>query len=169
MSDTLRIALKGSGKVRVSIQQGSNKDFFLEAIEDWERLTSVQRAVIKAEELAEAADPDTLIWEVLKNLVQECHINREVRKQIAAPLERVQELAQAEKDRRLVVLPCKVGDMVYQTNGLDIYESEVRKIVFDTDNIAFDESAIGKSIFLTREEADAALKKREETGNEHEH
>ena len=87
----------------------------------------------------------------------------------AMPLERAQELAQAEKDGRLVVLPCKVGDMVYQTNGLDIYESEVRKIVFDTDNIAFDESAIGKSIFLTREEADAALKKREAEGNEHEH
>lgn len=84
MSDTLRIALKGSGEVRVSIQQGNNKDFFLEAIEDWARLTSVQRAVIKAEELEAAEDPDTLIWEVLQKLVQECHINREVRKQIDA-------------------------------------------------------------------------------------
>lgn len=84
MSDTLRIALKGSGKVRVSIQQGNNKDFFLEAIEDWARLTSVQRAVIKAEELAEAADPDALIWEVLQKLVQECHINREVWERVAA-------------------------------------------------------------------------------------
>lgn len=84
MSDTLRIALKGSGEVRISIQQGNNKDFFLEAIEDWARLTSVQRAVIKAEELEAAEDPDTLIWEVLQKLVQECHINREVRKQIAA-------------------------------------------------------------------------------------
>ena len=84
MDDTLRIALKGSGKVRVSIQQGNNKDFFLEAIEDWARLTSVERAVIKAEELEAAEDPDALIWEVLKKLVQECHINREARKQIAA-------------------------------------------------------------------------------------
>lgn len=84
MSDHLRIALKGNGKIRVSIQQGNNKDFFLEAIEDWARLTSVKRAVIKAEELAAAEDPDRLIWETLKNLAQECHINREARVRIAA-------------------------------------------------------------------------------------
>ncbi len=29
------------------------------------------------------------------------------------PLERAKELAQAEKDRQLMVLPCKVGDMVW--------------------------------------------------------
>lgn len=82
MSDKLRIALKGNGIVRVSIQQGNNKDFFLEAIEDWERLTKASRAVIKAGELAAAEDPDGLIWETLKNLVQDCHINREVRERI---------------------------------------------------------------------------------------
>lgn len=84
MGDTLRIALKGSGKVRVSIQQGNNKDFFLEAIEDWARLTKAGRAVIKAGELAAAEDPDGLIWETLKTLVQDCHINREVRERITA-------------------------------------------------------------------------------------
>lgn len=84
MSDTLRTALKGSGRIRVSIQQGNNKDFFLEAIEDWARLTKAGRAVIKAGELAEAEDPDGLIWETLKTLVQDCHINREVRERVAA-------------------------------------------------------------------------------------
>lgn len=84
MSDKLRIALKGGGIVRVSIQQGSNKDFFLEAVEDWGRLTSVERAVIKADQLAAAEEPDGLIWETLKALVQECHINREARERIAA-------------------------------------------------------------------------------------
>lgn len=76
------------------------------------------------------------------------------------PVARLRELSQAEKDGRLVELPCKVGDKIYQTDGLDIYESEIRKIVFDTDNIAFDENAIGKSVFLTREEAEAELKRK---------
>ena len=70
----------------------------------------------------------------------------------------VQELLQAEQDGRLVVLPCKVGDTVYQIDAERVYESEVKWIIFDCDDIAFDERAIGGSIFLTREEAEAALK-----------
>lgn len=63
-----------------------------------------------------------------------------------------------------VHLPCKVGDKVYQTDGIRIYESTIRTIeissartVYFTDNIAFDKRAIGDSIFLTREEAEKAL------------
>ena len=67
------------------------------------------------------------------------------------------ELAQAEQDGRLVVLPCKVGDTVYQIDAERVYESEVKWIIFDCDDIAFDERAIGGSIFLTREDAEAAL------------
>ena len=54
----------------------------------------------------------------------------------------------------VIVLPCKVGDTVYQLDTAgDIYESEITKIIYDTNGIAFDETAIGKSIFLTREDA----------------
>jgi hypothetical protein len=56
--------------------------------------------------------------------------------------------------------PCKVGDVVYQTDGCRIYESTVREIIYDTDGIAFDETAIGTSVFITREEAEAALAER---------
>ena len=63
-----------------------------------------------------------------------------------------------------VKLPCKVGDMVYQTDGIRTYESTIGKIdisstntVYCTENISFDERAIGNSIFLTREEAEKAL------------
>ena len=70
----------------------------------------------------------------------------------------VRELVQAEQDGRLEVLPCKVGDTVYQIDAERVYESEVKWIIFDCDDIAFDERAIGGSIFLTREEAEAALK-----------
>ena len=69
------------------------------------------------------------------------------------------------KDRnRFVELPCKVGDTVYQTDGIRIYENKIERIIFDTNNIGFDETSIGKSIFLTREEAERALKERENNG-----
>ena len=74
------------------------------------------------------------------------------------PFDRLLELADADRAGRLVVLPCKVGDTVYQIDAERVYESEVKWIIFDCDDIAFDERAIGGSIFLTREEAEAALK-----------
>lgn len=68
----------------------------------------------------------------------------------------------------VIVPPCKAGDTVYQTDGVRIYESCITEIdifsfvtVFYTDGVAFGEEAIGKSIFLTREEAEAKLKERE--------
>ena len=73
------------------------------------------------------------------------------------PFDRLLELACADKAGRLVVLPCKVGDTVYQIDAERVYESEVKWIIFDCDDIAFDERAIGGSIFLTREEAEAAM------------
>ena len=61
--------------------------------------------------------------------------------------------------------PCKVGDVVYQTDGVNIYESKVceislskRAVIYYTENaVAFDETALGKSIFLTKEEAEGKL------------
>lgn len=66
--------------------------------------------------------------------------------------------------------PCKVGDTVYQTdtNGTKIFCSTIRSIIFgeriiyDTDGVAFDEQAIGKSIYLSKEEAEAHLRKLQE-------
>ena len=74
------------------------------------------------------------------------------------PIDHIRDLLQAEKNGRMVVLPCKVGDTVYQIDAERVYESEVKWIIFDCDDIAFDERAIGGSIFLTRDEAEAALK-----------
>ena len=82
----------------------------------------------------------------------------------AMPLERAQDLAQAEKDGRLVVLPCKPGQMVWT-------ESPVRGLAysFRAPDIAWiieNTERFGREIFLTREEAEAALKKMEEADNE---
>lgn len=67
---------------------------------------------------------------------------------------RLRELAEADKDGRVVVLPCKV----YETDGVRVYEHAVRGIIYRTaGGPDFDESTIGKSIFLTREEAERAM------------
>lgn len=65
-------------------------------------------------------------------------------------------------------LPCKLGDTVYQTDGIRVYESTIGEItltarhsIFVTENIAFDERAIGETIYLTREAAEAAINKKE--------
>ena len=66
----------------------------------------------------------------------------------------------------VVLFSCKVGDAVYQTDGIRIYELEVSdaylnlknyKPHYDTESIGFDDTAIGESIFLTREQAEQAL------------
>lgn len=57
-----------------------------------------------------------------------------------------------------------IGDTVYQCDGFRIYLSTIQNIyvhngrtVYDTDGIAFDKRAIGKSIFTTKEEAKKLL------------
>ena len=61
----------------------------------------------------------------------------------------------------------KVGDTVYQTDGIRIYELEVfdvslrkNKPYYETESVDFDSDAIGKTVFLTREEAEKALAER---------
>lgn len=62
----------------------------------------------------------------------------------------------------VIHIPCKVGDIVYQTDEVRIYEVKIldiflqkNKPYYKTDGIDFDDDAIGKSIFLTRQEAEA--------------
>jgi len=61
----------------------------------------------------------------------------------------------------VIVPPCKVGDTVYQVDAERVYPSVVKAVIYDTDGIAFDERAIHKTVFLTREEAEQALKERD--------
>ena len=52
----------------------------------------------------------------------------------------------------------QVGRLVYQHDGSYIYTNVIRKVIYDTSGPAFDNSAIGKSVFLTREAAEADMK-----------
>lgn len=70
------------------------------------------------------------------------------------PISRLVELAEADKDGRVIILPCKV----YETDGVRVYEHTVREVIYETaGGPAFDKNAIGKSIFLSREEAEKAM------------
>ena len=60
----------------------------------------------------------------------------------------------------IIVPPCKVGDVVYQTDGVRIYEGQIKEIIYDTGLIVFDERAIGNTVFLTREEAEKVIAER---------
>jgi hypothetical protein len=91
--------------------------------------------------------------------------------------ERLRELAEADKDERVVVLPVKpvltpiISSMLYIIEDGDIYEdalyeavvgmSESGKtnVVYTTlsDQMIFEQADIGKTVFLTREEAEKAL------------
>lgn len=82
-------------------------------------------------------------------------------------VDRMKELAEADRDGRVVVRPCKVGDTLFRVFAGEILEHKVSNMRYlaiqgrwDIDTIPFCsyvESSIGKTIFLTREEAEKAL------------
>lgn len=77
-------------------------------------------------------------------------------------VDRLRELIQAERDGRLVVLPCKVGDTVYAAETapvVPLYVTHVGVWLDGADGGDWEDlKNIGKTVFLTREEAEAALK-----------
>ena len=101
----------------------------------------------------------------------------------ATGINRIQELAQADKTGRLEVLPCKIGDWVYALWDVPteykyvIYCAEVKEIRHSVRNCRatttyglepieyrgrikeYRDDDFGKTVFLTNEEAEAALRK----------
>ena len=92
--------------------------------------------------------------------------------------ERIRELLKADKDGRLVVLPCKVGETVYFVNAKQILEFAVVGYAVDETGISwvhsehvdkigntnertFSPDRFGKNTFFTREEAEKALQEME--------
>ena len=82
------------------------------------------------------------------------------------------EICQCFQDRsRFVELPCKVGDVIHSiehgyikndsvTNI--VYYANINEFVIQAHFTCFNEKAFGKTIFFTKEEAEQALKEREE-------
>lgn len=94
------------------------------------------------------------------------------------PIDRLRELAEADKAGRVVVLPCKVGQRVFALLDTDkhISECEVKQIGMGNEigfiglepigargreyGVAL--NGFGKTVFLTREEAEKALEARKD-------
>ena len=90
-------------------------------------------------------------------------------------LDRLKELVQADRDGRCVVLPCKIGDTVYDILMGKITEKAIISIHFllsksvnhlclqainNRDALTTIETEnLGKTVFLTRKEAEAALER----------
>lgn len=75
--------------------------------------------------------------------------------EISDLLEQLEKYRAAEEQGRLVILPCKVGDDVYYILGIpNEMPCTIDKCVFGLSDI----NKIGKTLFLTREKAEAKLK-----------
>ena len=95
-------------------------------------------------------------------------------------LKRLRELAEADRDGRLVVLPCKVGEKLWVIGRdnvpreMALEAPDIRTVCTDEDNLCMstcnrkpdgfcayrlrnDGASIGKTVFLTREDAEKAL------------
>lgn len=76
------------------------------------------------------------------------------------PIARLRELAAADKDGRCVVLPCKVGDTVWRIKRtFETYPDKSEPYIEPDAFLLQDVFNIGKTVFLTREEADHELKR----------
>lgn len=101
----------------------------------------------------------------------------EIKEFEGVPIDRLRELAQAKKKGRLVVLPCDVGDKLYDVTLGEVREKivvslsmfvpeSVNHLVIHAENFrnavtSYELQDIGKTVFLTREAAEAALEEME--------
>lgn len=131
---------------------------------DWvDRIAAYEDTGLEPEEIKELCTDD--VAEVAKMF----------RKMIeSGEIDHLRELVQAEKDGRLVVLPCKIGDTVYMPVGrwnaiTGFEEDKCDGFHIDRDGILQIKAQVyrgnhwpygfpGKTAFLTREEAEATLK-----------
>ena len=78
-------------------------------------------------------------------------------------LMRLRELAEADKDGRCVVLPCKVGDTIWRLKRtFETYPDKSKPYTEADGFLLQDIWNVGKNVFMTREEAEKALQGMEE-------
>ena len=118
-----------------------------------ERLAAYEDTGLTPEEVSELVKD----WSDLCTVIGEC-----------GGIDRLRELAEAGRDGRMVVLPCKVGDglwtfcshpveQVYSFTVTDISTLNGRTMLNTSRCGVVDARDVGKTVFLTREEAEKAL------------
>lgn len=136
---------------------------------EWQRGNEWETPITLGDDLVEAADRIANQSTHIAALQQEIEKLREQLRHLCRNrnLDRLEKLAEADRDGRVVVRPCKVGDTLFRVFAGEILEHKVSNMRYlaiqgrwDIDTIPFCsyvESSIGKTIFLTREEAEKAL------------
>lgn len=91
--------------------------------------------------------------------------------ELCGGFDRLREIAEADKDGRIIILPCKVGDKLYRVFAGEIFEHRVGSMKYfaiqgrwDIETYPFCpcvESSIGKTVFFTSEKAKKALQEME--------
>lgn len=110
----------------------------------WERLKAYEDTGLTPEEITALGNLFDYVLEESKTLTGQI-----------ALLNRIRDLAEADKDGRLVVLPCKVGDTVYRIfNPLSCEPVISAHTLMSVDYIVRWIDKFGKTVFLTREEAE---------------
>lgn len=121
-----------------------------------------------------AAYEDTGLTPVEIKSMQEEHFSGLEMAKLHSALMELKKYQEADKDGRLVVLPCKVGDRLYEVTGrktISVYEVRAIRVELFGLFIEWDivegfvwqslaginAGEIGKTVFLTREEAEEAL------------
>lgn len=167
------IPLRQNGKVKWSICSAGLGDAPTEYLygEHADRLAAYEDTGLDPEEIEKAMD-------IVKSAVSAFE---------DFGVDRLAELAQADRDGRCVVLPCKPGDVVWLITNRGtkcverwivhrVYKRDTSEWYFDLKNMMLSLkrpnefemckrtiSSFGKTLFLTREAAEAALK-----GDQHE-
>lgn len=140
------------------------------ASEHEEKYTTEEWICMLQDRLADYEDsgvtPERVVW--MKEVIEIAFDHDKSR------AERAHDLHVADKEGRVVVLPCKVGDTVYFVNAKHILEFTVVGYAVDETGISwvysehvdktgntnertFSPDRFGKNTFLTREEAERAL------------
>lgn len=124
----------------------------------WSRLAAYEDTGLEPEEVLPKDKADEIALKLMRlaDLESLCSYTR------------LRELAEADKDGRLVVLPCKGGDglwtfcsypvaQVYSFTVTDISTLNGRTMLNTSRCGVIDARDVGKTVFLTREEAEKAL------------
>ena len=89
------------------------------------------------------------------------HLSELIRLVGATGADNIRVMAEAHKEGRLLVLPCKVGDIVYGAETSPIIPLHVMELAVYLESAEGGDfemlNNFGKTVFLTREEAEAAL------------
>ena len=138
-----------------------------------ERLT-LEEAIKHEKEVAKTNLAEaTYNFPDLKEYYDNCSECANQHNQLAEWLEELKSYKEAEEQGLLVRLPCKVGNSVFIIVGKDISRQGIRKIEISDNGIIFktnrqkrifNVAEFGKTVFLTREEAEKKLEEMKKNG-----